>query len=576
MYMQKPQAFKRSAPWFRPAGKLVKVAVLAVSLAAVVLFLQGCFDQVSPQLDREERVLEALNRQDNRTPPPSPLTPSAAVVYALQNNLDAQVAEIEIAYHTESVVAARRRLLPSLDMRYSVGHSNHPAARWSRSASSGKESLESSYSSDPDSRQGEVGLIWNILDFGVGYLKAQQQGERVRNSLEQYRRVRQQVVLDVLSQYWRASAAVAIAEEAELLRAELEEQAEAVRDSVEMRILSGAEGARRELAVHAGLAELEQWRRMAVQARLELARTLGCASATQFTLAQFPEVLPDFPALPENDPAALQTAALQRRPELFQQDTQERVALTDARLALLQMAPNASLSLNLYDDPDMFLEWNNWMTVGAKASWNLFNIPARVSEKRMAELQGEAAHRKGLALAVGIMAQVGIAYSECRLTGEYASTLQKRAAARGKLVEALAAGERDGQTRPGEVLQERVRLLSERSAMLRAIADARVAEARLANAIGLDIDDNGRLLWDLVSEQPVDLLACVDPGKARIRESELHAAAALPATLAGVRVVGWQDFESSDEYFGSGEEDNTANLKLTISAHDTPDGAPTP
>ncbi len=478
------------------------------------------------------------------------------MAYALRNNLDAQVAQMEMAYHNESAVAARRRLLPTLNLRYSIEDSDHPSARWSKSVDSGDQSVESSYSADPYSRQAEIGMLWNILDFGVGYLKARQQGERIRHSVEQYRRVRQQVVLDVLSQYWRASAAVAIAEDAESLRAELEEQAEAIRDSVEMRNLSGAEGARRELAVHAGLAELEQWRRMANQARLELARTLGSGNAMQFTLAPFPDQPTDLPALPDNDPSALQVAALQRRPELFQQDAQERVALSEARIALLQMAPNATLSLSLYDDPDKFLEWNNWMTVGAKVSWNLFNIPARISEKKMAELQGEVAHKKGLALAAAVMAQVGIAYSEWKLTREYALVLHKRAAARGRLVEALAEGERDGQTRPGEVLQERVRLLGERSAMLRALADSRVAEARLANAIGLDVDDNGCLLWDLAREQPVDLLAerTVIAAPTRIRDQERQAAADLPPTLSGVRVVRWQDFEAPAEYFLREEE----------------------
>ena len=584
-----------------PTASRSRAAV--VVLLCFALTVQGCFDPVYPQRDREERVMEALNMQSSRALPPSPLTPTAAVVYALANNLDARVAEIETAYYSEAAVAAKRRLLPSLNLRYSMDHNNHPSARWSESTRSGNQSLESSYSSDPNSRQGEVGLMWNLIDFGVGYLRSRQQGERILHSSEQQRRVKQQVVLDVLTHYWRTSAAVTIAEEAEALRKELEEQAEAIRDSVEMRILSGAEGARRELAVHGGLAELEQWRRAATQARLELARVMGCGNATGFKLAEFPKGAPQLPQLPDNDPTSLQTAALQRRPELFQQDTQERVAVDEARIALLQMAPNANLSLSAFDDPDKFLEWGNWMTVGARVSWNLFNIPARLTERRMARLQGETARHKGLAMAAAIMAQVGIAYSEWRVSHDYAAALMKRSDARQRLVDALAAGEKDGQTRPGEVLQEKVRLLSEKAASMRASAEARVAGARLANAIGLDVDDRGRLIWQLASGNSIDFLHVppaktaekkdegkddkktgdkasdkADSGsgkeKSQLDKANAEAVAYIPDTMSGLKVVKAEDFLSPDSYFEDADPERGATLARAKAPAEPPAGHP--
>lgn len=519
-----------------------------VVVLSAALTLQGCFDPVYPQLDRETRVLEALDAAETRELPPAPLSPAQAVAYALSHSIDAKVAEIEAEYQNESRVAARRRLLPSLTARYSLNHSNHAAARWSESTKSGNQSLESSYSSEQTTRQSEIGAMWNIIDFGVGYLRTRQQGERVLHSEQQRRRVRQQIVLDVLTQYWRTAAATAVSAEAETIKAELEKQGEDVRDSVELRILSGAEGARRELAVHNGLAELEQYRRAATQAKLELARVLGCDGTVELHLSGFAGDRVKIPKLPNDNPWTLQAAALKRRPELYQQDAQERIAEDEARLALLQMAPNANLSFNLNHDPDKFLEWNNWMTVGARVSWNLLNIPARMAERRMAKLQGEVAKKKGLALAAAVMAQVGIAFSDWRLSLDYAGALERRAEARERLVEALAAGEKDGQTRPGEVLQERVRLLSERAAALRAAAEVRVAGARLANAIGLDTDDDGNLIWrldDTESSSP----ECVDEERATLFYADLEAEKTFPDRLSGLRVVKAEDFLAPAEYF---------------------------
>lgn len=554
------------------------IVVLAAALA-----LQGCFDPVYPQKDRDTRVMEALDADASRDLPPSPLTAAQAVAYALAHSLDAKVAEIESAYQNESIVAARRRLLPSLTARYSPNHTNHPSARWSESTNSGNQSLESSYSSEQTTRQSEVGVVWNLIDFGVGYLRTRQQGERILHSEQQRRRIRQQVVLDVLSAYWRAASAARIAAEAEGLRAELDKQAESVRDSVELRILSGAEGARRELAVYGSLAELELYGRQAAQTRLELARVMGCGGAADLSLADFDRAPVRIPEVHKGNPWVLQAAALKRRPELFQQDSQERIAVDEARIALLQMAPNANLSLNLYHDPDKFLAWNNWMTAGVRASWNLLNIPTRMAERRMAKLQKEVAKQKGLALAAAVMAQVGIAFTDWRLSRDYAVTLERRAAARERLVEALAAGEKDGQTRPGEVLQERVRLLAEKAAAFRAEAEVRVAGARLANAIGLDADADGNLLWR-PEDAPEKGDDHVEEDKAEAFLADLEAEKIFPDTLSGLRVIKAEDFLAPDDSFEAvaapemyGEsppEETDASLREEITAGPETPGEP--
>ncbi len=217
MQQQRPLR-KQHRAGLSPVGGMPAAGAIALSAALV---FQGCFAPAQPNLDREARVMEALDDAAARDALPNPLTPTRAVAYALAHNLDAKVAEIEAAYQNESLVAARRKLLPGLTLRYSPNYTNHPAARWSESTESKTESLESSYSSEQYTRQSEVGMVWNLIDFGVGYLRARQQGERILHADQQRRRVRQQVVLNVLSHYWRAAAAERIAAEAESLRARL-------------------------------------------------------------------------------------------------------------------------------------------------------------------------------------------------------------------------------------------------------------------------------------------------------------------------------------------------------------------
>ncbi len=520
----------RSGRGARVGGRASALFAAAAFLAAAALLAAaGCFPAPDPGAMRDDRVLQALREEAERPSPPSPLSPEQAVVYALQYSLDSRVAELELAYQDENLAASRLRMLPSLTARYSVDRNNHPAARWSRSLDSGRESLESSYSSEQTARRSEVSFLWSILDFGVGYLKARQQAERVLSARLQTERVRQQIVLDVLSRYWHAAFTESVAVEAEALQEELESHAESIRDSVDMRILSGAEGARRELVVHSGLADLAQWRRAAAQAKLDLARVMGAGARSGFALEPFPAAAFRLPAAALRNPDALQAAALRRRPELYRSDADERIALDDARSALLQIAPNATLSLSLNNDPDQFIEWNNWMVVGARASWNLFSIPSRLAERRAAQRQEELSREKGLALAAAVMAQVGMAWSDFRLSHEHAVSLRTRAAARERLVSALAAGEEDGQARSGEVLQERVRLLTERAAALRAAAEAMIAGARLANAVGVVTDDTGAFVWQVGPEMRGS--AAGENARKSSRNRQMQIAARKPAAI---------------------------------------------
>lgn len=459
----------------------------------LLLLAAGCFPEPVPPGDvRAERAARTLQALNNLPPVPDPLTPECAVAYAMQNNLNVKAAAIDLAYREEEVRGSWLKMLPRLQAQAEIDARNHPNASSSQDATTGLTSLQSSYSTDTVVRPTSISLVWNLLDFGAGYIRAMQSGQSVLQSREQLRRLRQQTALETLTAYWRAEAAEENAREAGELISVLEKHVESIRESRARNVLSAADAARQELAIMGGIVEAEHWLKVRDASRKELARSMGCLDG-EFAIpyGSMPRVGID----PETeDLAGLQLKALHLRPELYQADSQERVSLDDAKLALLQMAPNANLSLALNHNDDSHLAWSDWATAGIRVTWNLLSIPARLSEKRSAELRAAAARERGEAIAAGIIAQVGIAMSDWRHTSTQMTAIAKRTETRNQLVTALSIAETGGQARPGEVLQERVRLLTERSALRMREADAKIALARVANAVGLDIDDNGRFV----------------------------------------------------------------------------------
>ncbi|MCD8351858.1 MAG: TolC family protein [Planctomycetaceae bacterium] len=454
----------------------------------------GCdFTNPSAEDDRGRMADTALDIFHDAEPLPAPLTPEAAVAYGLRHNFEIRAASIEIAYQEESRQGMRLRMLPRLQAQVGLDSRNREDVSSSTSASTGRESLESSYSRDREQKAVELAAVWNLLDFGTGYLRSRQTGEKLLQSREQVRRLRQQTALEILSAYYRACAAQRNAGEAGELMEELEAQLARIRSAKERRVLSELDATRRELAVLAGVVEAERWAQSGETAMRDLARVLGCRD-TAMSLDDGPAPPSCLTSLQTESMDALHVRALGHRPELYQSDAQARISLDDARLAILQMAPNANLTLAFHYNDDSHLMWNDWLATGLRVSWNLLSLPSRISERKAAVLQHDALREKNLAMSVAVLAQTGLAMADYRQTTALHARLASRAETRRSLVDSLEKAARDGQVRPSEIIQERIRLLNEEAAVRLKQADMNIALARIANAVGMDVDDDGNYI----------------------------------------------------------------------------------
>ena len=126
---------------------------------------------------------------------------------ALAYNLDARVKVMEEALAQNDLDLSRYDLLPKLYTNDIYTSRNNQNASSSQSVINGTQTVPPSRSTDIDDLSAQLTLSWNILDFGVSYVNARQQANRVLVAEEERRKVVTNLLGDVRRAYWRAAAA---------------------------------------------------------------------------------------------------------------------------------------------------------------------------------------------------------------------------------------------------------------------------------------------------------------------------------------------------------------------------------
>ncbi len=483
----------------RPAWEkaTARKAVVA-TLVCCLLILQSAALPLHPfHRNASLASLAGMEEKEEQTEPTG-LTAGEAVVKGLEHQFDTRAAALAALFRQEEHIAARRKLLVQVNQRYSLEHLSNSG----KSALSKSQLIdwraETGTAPEADARRREVALLWSVLDAAMLYLDNRPQNEDTSLPPSHAQRLRQQITLDTVSAYWRAAALETIAREADQLRRDIGHFVDTA-DQAQVDV----QFARRVMELEDGLDRLKRWSRAAKTAKLELAEIIGLADES-IPLDTFPEHFPGLPSLPHGDPSALQPAALQRRPEFRTVKGEGMTNEVETRKVLVRLVPKAAITLSR-SDADLQPEWRNWMTIGAKVCWNIFTSTAYMPESAAPNPYGNAGRLREPAKGAAAFAQVGIAYVEWKLEEENAAVQVRQAETRRRLVDALAA-EPDKNALMLELLEERLLLHNDRTDALLALAEARIASARLANAIGFDTDEEGRLLWKLDAHAPVDLL----------------------------------------------------------------------
>lgn len=382
--------------------------VLAAALGTLVL--GGCAIHPKPLTLEQRQATLAADSQSmfaQQAPVSGPITLDEAMARALKYNLDHRVKMMEQALAQRQLDLSSFDLLPQLTAAAGYTTRDNVLASSSQDIVTGQQSLVPSTSSEKNVRRADLGLSWNVLDFGVSYYGARQQADRVLAAEQRRRKVVQLLMQQTREAYWQAVGAQKLQARIEPLLAQAE-QALGDSQAIEKQGLKDplqSLGYQRELL--SLVLQLEAIRDELAQAKPKLASIMNLEPGKPFELAP-----PDGFAEPQLAiaPEKMEETALLNRPELIEASYNERIGLNETHKAMAKLLPGIELSVGAHYDSNDFLVNNTWRDAGLRVSWNLLNLFGARRIKAAAQAQYDLAHEQRLALNMAVLTQVHVAY----------------------------------------------------------------------------------------------------------------------------------------------------------------------
>jgi len=451
-------------------------------IVLVVPLLAGC-SLIRPydQAQRKD-IVEEVGSIRYAPPPAKPLSLADSVQLALSYNLDACVKKLECEIQAEAATGSRLGMLPSANLKFAQDRRSNARASRSQDYNSGQQNLSDSISSERRTKTYSLGAAWNLVDFGLSYLRARQAEEEVRIREERYRRMRQNLTVDVVTAYWQlvtakqaADLARTVLEKSKTRRARLQEQ-------VKTKVLAEITGLEKEQTLVQMQMRLRAQERELAKARAEFAKLIGLAPGADFEI-EVP-AMPEAPAQTAADRKALEEEALRNRPELAELVHREQIQRDEVEAEIIRMFPHVNLMFDREHDSNKFLTHRTWHTIGVSAAWNLLSLPQRWKEKCSKEKEVDLTRQKRMALAVGVMTQVHLALLDLQTSLEESQEARDLDQLQQRLFAATQKHQAQGEADEGKVLEREADACFAHIQYLRTYADCRIAEERLANTLG--------------------------------------------------------------------------------------------
>lgn len=389
------------------------------ALACAAALLTSCMVKPAPLTHDEisHRVsadLDALAH--DYEPITRPISLYDAIARALRYNLDAKVKAMQAALAHQQLDVANYALLPQLAVNAGYDGRNNFAGGSARSLLDGRPVLEPFTSMDRNIFTGNLALSWDVLDFGLSYIRAKQAGDNAMIAEEEKRRIAVRLLQDVRSAYWRAVSAERLLPQIQALDTMVGKalaQSQLIYDKKLQTPLTPLNYRRDMLNVQR---EVQKLYRDLTTAKHQLASLMGLPPGRPYQLLQ-PDNQGAVP-LVNLDADSLEQQALLFRPELRAIDYQKRINAKEAKAVLLEMFPSLKMQFGGYYSSNTFFLYKEWLNYAAQVSWNLigvFRVPAKL---RAIEAHRKVLEAQSLALTMAIITEVHVGAAQFMLAKE--------------------------------------------------------------------------------------------------------------------------------------------------------------
>ncbi|MBB3809261.1 TolC family protein [Pseudochelatococcus contaminans] len=436
--------------------------------------------------DNLERAAKDRAALEVHSPPPTkPITLEEAQARALVYNLDHRLRLFNATLQDRQLDLTRMDLLPSLTANAGYVSRDKDLVSSSASYQTGQV-VQSNFETTSTDRQrtfGDLTLSWNVIDFGVSYLQAKQQADRVIIAEEQRRRVVNNIFQQVHGAYWGAVSAEKVVPRIKPVIAEARKALAQSRAAGDERLQNPAEALQYQRDLLELIQQLESVEDQLSVAKTELAQLMGLRPGTNYRLAPPPRETARRLKLSIDQ---MEQIALVNRPELREEAYNARIVLNEGRRAILQLVPGVTMLASINYDSNSYLLYNDWREAGLRLAANIVRLASMPSVIKLGKAQNEIAESRRLAMAMSVIAQVqiatrqyAIAYSTYERSRELEIINRKIAALKVSEQEADSASQFD-------LIREKANALFSELRSNRTLADLQRADANIRATLGVD------------------------------------------------------------------------------------------
>lgn len=458
-----------------------KKGLLALALATFTIF--GCSNPQDVTITREDNLASDLYGIYCRSEVPTHcLTLDEIICIALDQNLDLLVKQWEYAVQHETATRETLKMIPGLILNGENTYRTRNTASSSESLVPGVPPAPLSISSEQHVWRDDITGVWNLLDFGLSYYRSRQEINRALMKCLEYERLRQNLVADVVRNYWKAIAAKYAIDQSITVIDRSIEQRGLLQEEMDKRIITRIQGLRNQNQLLNIQIQLQAYQREYHSAIAELSQRMGLPPCSTICLIE----VVDFPTEADIcNICDLEHIALRNRPELYSGDAEEMIWVNEVYTEILQMLPGIQLFYGDFHDSNRFLLHNYWFQMGARASWNLFAIPQHLSGSDIAVRRQGLTQANRMALSVAIVTQVRLAYLVYYDNRDQYLLAKELETVNRSMLTAATDEKKQGKLNEADILRYEAEALFSGINSRKAYADMQDALEKLNNALGM-------------------------------------------------------------------------------------------
>jgi len=386
-------------------------AVAASVFCLFVLGLSGCAVVPKPlEIDEKTHFIredqQALFK--GQVPITSPLKLEEAMARAVAYNLDHRTRMIEEAMAWGQFELARFDMLPVLAAKAGYTSRNKEEASFSRGYWDRILSKSPTTSDEKSRLTADLGLSWNILDFGVSYYQAQQEADRYLISQGNRQKLVQRMLHQTRVAYMRAYAAQVLKPEVKRTLDECRTALDHLNILAKERVQAPLTTLQNRRALLELIGQLEAIEQSLLIAEVEL-KSLINVKPSQELILKAPACF-DAPPVITLDIEDLELAALQNSLDIEEQIYNARIERNESRKALLRLFPGLELGFSGHYDSNSYLVHKTWTEASSHVTWNLMRLFSAPRVREIAEVREDLAKVRRLALNMAVISRLHISW----------------------------------------------------------------------------------------------------------------------------------------------------------------------